>query len=80
MLTAFVLVCALATARLDCNYATAQQVYQVPPAAEHEPPMSLPLVCMLRAQEWAGLHVQLASNEWLKVFCVPPNKLPGNVG
>jgi hypothetical protein len=36
---------------------------------------------MLHAQQWAGENLQIdTKTQWAKVYCVPPNKLPSNVG
>lgn len=80
----FILVCLLTTARPDCNYNTAIEVWQVPPHSTlegPEPGAGTPFACMLHAQEWAGGHLTIDPNkQWAKVYCVPPEKLPSNVG
>jgi hypothetical protein len=86
VLTAFALICALSISRTDCNYASATRVFQVPekaaqPGDPPEPSIANPVACILRAQQWTAANVSFdGSKEWVKVFCVPPHKLPGNVG
>jgi len=83
MLTAFVLLCAVAQS--SCDYLSAAAVFAVPaktaaPGEPPEPPMSNPMTCALRSQQWAALHVKVTDGYFIKTLCVPPNKLPGNVG
>jgi hypothetical protein len=43
--------------------------------------MSNPMTCALRGEQWVAGNVSVDRTMYfLKVFCVPPHKLSGNMG